>query len=88
MAEEVNKNKKFSDLPKRSLSAIIYGALWLAAIYFGGWVLAIIAYLFFYIAAFELIKLINTDSKEKKIIYYHYSYYRHFIDNVSIINLF
>lgn len=67
MAEEVNKNKKFSDLPKRSLSAIIYGALWLAAIYFGGWVLAIIAYLFFYIAAFELIKLINTDSKEKKL---------------------
>ena len=67
MAEEVNKNKKFSDLPKRSLSAIIYGALWLAAIYFGGWVLTIVTYLFFSIAACELIKLINTDSKEKKL---------------------
>ncbi|MDI6832455.1 MAG: phosphatidate cytidylyltransferase [Bacteroidales bacterium] len=67
MAEEVNKNRKFSDLPKRSLSAIIYGALWLAAIYFGGWVLTIVTYLFFSIAAFELIKLINTDSKEKKL---------------------
>lgn len=67
MAEEVNKNRKFSDLPKRSLSAIIYGALWLAAIYFGGWILTIVTYLFFSIAAFELIKLLNTDSKEKKL---------------------
>lgn len=67
MAEEVNKNKKFSDLPKRSLSAIIYGTLWLVAIYFGGWVLTIVTYLFFSIAAYELIKLINTDSNEKKL---------------------
>ncbi|MDI3480029.1 MAG: phosphatidate cytidylyltransferase [Rikenellaceae bacterium] len=67
MAEEVNKNKKFSDLPKRSLSAIIYGTLWLVAIYFGGWVLTIVTYLFFSIAAYELIKLINTDFKEKKL---------------------
>jgi phosphatidate cytidylyltransferase len=67
MAEDVNKNKKFLDLPKRSLSAIIYGALWLTAIYLGSWVLTVVTYLFFSIAAFELIKLINTDSKEKKL---------------------
>ena len=67
MVDEVKKNKKFSDLPKRSLSAIIYGTLWLAAIYFGGWVLTLITYLFFSLAAYELIKLINTDSKEKKL---------------------
>lgn len=67
MVDEVKKNKKFSDLPKRSLSAIIYGTLWLAAIYFGGWVLTLVTYLFFSLAAYELIKLINTDSKEKKL---------------------
>jgi len=67
MVDEVKKNKKFSDLPKRSLSAIIYGTLWLAAIYFGGWLLALVTYLFFSLAAYELIKLINTDSKEKKL---------------------
>jgi len=67
MVDEVKKNKKFSDLPKRSLSAIIYGTLWLAAIYFGSWLLTLITYLFFSLAAYELIKLINTDSKEKKL---------------------
>ena len=67
MVDEVKKNKKFSDLPKRSLSAIIYGTLWLAAIYFGGWLLTLVTYLFFSLAAYELIKLINTDSKEKKL---------------------
>ena len=67
MVEEVKKNKKFSALPKRSLSAIIYGTLWLAAIYFGGWLLTLVTYLFFSLAAYELIKLINTDSKEKKL---------------------
>ncbi len=67
MADEAITKKKFSDLPKRSLSAIIYGALWLIAIYFGGWVLAIVTYLFFFIAALELIKLLNSDVKEKKI---------------------
>lgn len=67
MVDEVKKNKKFSDLPKRSLSAIIYGTLWLAAIYFGSWLLTLVTYLFFSLAAYELIKLINTDSKEKKL---------------------
>ncbi len=67
MVDEVKKNKKFSDLPKRSLSAIIYGTLWLAAIYFGSWLLTLITYLFFSLAAYELIKLIYTDSKEKKL---------------------
>ncbi len=66
MADEV-RNKKFSDLPKRSLSAIIYGVLWIIAIYFGGWVLSVVTYLFFSIAAWELIKLLNSDLKEKKL---------------------
>ena len=67
MADEAITKKKFADLPKRSLSAIIYGALWLIAIYFGGWVLTIVTYLFFSIAAVELIKLLNSDVKEKRI---------------------
>jgi phosphatidate cytidylyltransferase len=69
MAVEVDNKKKFSDLPKRSLTAIIYGVLWLIGIYFGGWVLALVTYLFFSIATFELIKLISTSKSEKNYFY-------------------